>query len=663
MYEAGNPTKDILSNLYLRYDCNSQTVFGLVLKQPSYSIDGAPWIKIYELGNSPQVDDGDNPPNGVQPEFSWVPPSASVQSNIEGYEASFSLAPGSYTMETHVNMVPGRTSSTGRGDYFIHLNLTCPTESLGVSKTANPFYLENYDWEITKTVNPASHTMFIGDSAQPSTYTVAVDQTVTLIGQEVNGEITIANNTSKTAIIAEVIDTITPGNIPVEVDCGVTFPYTLTAGQTLTYSYSQTLASAFSGQNEVIVVPANGSELFGGEATANFSFSASTPKETTGYPTVDVVDTKEGVLQNDLGEDKTFTYTTDFGCPTDPAQYVNGVYQETYDNTATIQKTANGNTTVIDSADAAVAKTCYAPVVTKTANPSITQTLGWTLNKTVNPTTLSMNAGESNPVHYTVTVGTEVINTSYAVSGTITVANPNPTQLMIVPVTDVLAGGINATVDCGGSATLTVPANSSATCTYSTNLPDSATRLNTATATLNNIGFNGTATVDFSGVAPTVVGPTPQPAIVTDTNMPAGSPWTTSGPMTQNYDETLTCSTNPADYQNGHYSFPHPNTAAIEGTDKSSTATVNVDCYAPVVSKTATPAIARTLGWTLNKSVTPDHLSMNIGDPGQAVHYTVTVGTEPIADLTQYTVTGSIVVMNTNPNQQLPSKDGSMEMA
>jgi len=655
MYTAGNPTKPQLSDLYLRYDCNSNTMFALVLKGAGYSIEGAPWIKIYELGNSPRVDDNYDPPNGVQPEFSWVPPSLSVQPNTEGYEASFTLAPGSYTMEAHVNIASGQTSSTGRSDSFIHVDLACPTESLGVSKTANPFYTEKYDWTITKAVSPSSHSMFMGDPAQASTYTVTVDQTLTPTGQKVTGQITIANSTAKTATIANVIDTITPGNLPVTVNCGVTFPYTLPAGQTLTCSYSQTLASAFSGTNEVIVLPRNGSQLFGGRATANFSFGASTPKETTGYSTVDVVDTQQGTLQTNLNSDKTFTYTTNFGCSTDPTKYVNGKYEEPYDNTATVQKTESGITTVIKSAEAAVVKACYAPIVTETASPSVTQTLGWTINETVDPATLSMNAGESNPAHYTVAVGTEVINTNYAVSGTITVTNPNPSQPMTVTVTDMLAGGINATVDCGGgSATLTAPANSSATCTYSANLPDSETRLNTATATLNNIGFNDTATVNFSGVVPTVVAPTPSPATVTDTNPEGNPPWgNVTAPNTWTYDKTLTCSTNPADYQNGHYSFTHESTAAIEGTDKSSTVSVTVDCYAPRVTETALPAIARTLDWTLNEEVTPTELSMNIGAPGQAVHYTVTVGTEPLADLTKHTVTGNIVVTNSNPTQPM----------
>ncbi|NJO14271.1 MAG: hypothetical protein HC877_00535 [Thioploca sp.] len=661
MYRAGNPTKDVLSDLYLRYDCNSKTIFGLVLKTNSnHSVVGNAWIKIYELGNSPRVQESDNPPNGVQPEFSWVPPSSSVQPNTQGYEASFSLNPGTYTLEAHLNIndnTGSQTSSSGRGDYFVHLNLTCPTESLAINKTANPLYTEEYDWTITKTVDPESHTMFIGDTAQTSTYTVTVDQTVTPTGQKVQGRITITNNTaSKTAKIASVIDTITPGDIPVTVDCGVTFPYDLAAEQTLTCLYSQTLASAFNGSNEVIVVPANGSELFGGQDTANFVFDANTPKEATGYPTVDVVDNKEGVLQNDLGEDKTFTYTHDFSCSTDPTDYENGQYQENYDNIATIQKTEDGNTTVIDSDDASVVKTCYKPSVTKNANPSITQTLGWTLDKTVDKTELSMNAGKSSPVNYTVTVGTTVIDTDYAVNGTITVTNPHPTQPITVPVTDMLTGNINATVDCGeGSTELTVAADSSATCNYSANLPNSETRTNTATATFKNIDFNSPAvTVNFAGVVATVVGPTPSPATVTDTNTPSGSPWTTSGSNNWTYEKTLTCSTNSADYGNdGHYSFNHPNTAAITGTNLTDTVTVKVDCYAPTVSKTATPTIDRTLGWTLDKTVTPDHLAMNIGAAGEAVRYKVTVGTEPIADLTKYSVTGDIVVTNTNPTQPM----------
>lgn len=498
-------------------------------------------------------------------------------------------------------------------------------------------------------MTPDSHTMFIGDSAQSSTYTVAVDQTVTPNGQKVTGTITIANSTSKTAIIANVIDTITPGNIPVAVNCGVTFPYTLLAGQTLNCSYTQTLTSAFSGQNEVIVLPGNGSQLFGGRATANFSFDANTPKETTGYSTVDVVDSKQGTLQTDLNGDKTFTYDTNFGCPTDPAQYVNGKYEETYDNTAKIQK----NTTVIDSDSASVKKTCYAPVVTKTAHPSITQTLGWTLDKQVNPTTLSMNVGESDTVHYTVTVGTEVINTNYAVDGTITVTNPHPSQAMTVTVADMLAGNIPVTVDCGGSSTLTVPANSSATCTYSTPLPNNDNRLNTVTATLNNIGFNGTAMVDFNGVVPTVVGPTPSPATVTDSNTPAGSPWQTSGPQTWSYNETLTCSSNSNDYPGGHYSFQHPNIATIDNTDKSDTTNVTVNCYAPMVSKTAETAFTRVHQWSIDKqaNIGLNDILLQVGQT-YVFTYDITVNMTGYQDK-EVTVHGHINVINPNPTKSM----------
>jgi hypothetical protein len=51
-------------------------------------------------------------------------------------------------------------------------------------------------------------------------------------------------------------------------------------------------------------------------------------------------------------------------------------------------------------------------------------------------------------------------------------------------------------LDCGG--TLNVPAGSSATCGYSANLPDASSRVNTATAKLNSVGFTGTANVEFN---------------------------------------------------------------------------------------------------------------------------------------------------------------------
>jgi len=132
MYEAGRPDlgKDWLSTLYMRYDCNTNTVFALVLRADNYwpqkEAQNA-WIKINGI-NGNVVDGGDSPPNGSPPDFSWVPPDGIEGQTLIGWEASFELAPGVYTMEAHVNIIPGRTSSTGRGGQEIQLKLDCSVE-------------------------------------------------------------------------------------------------------------------------------------------------------------------------------------------------------------------------------------------------------------------------------------------------------------------------------------------------------------------------------------------------------------------------------------------------------------------------------------------------------------------------------------------------------
>jgi hypothetical protein len=224
---------------------------------------------------------------------------------------------------------------------------------------------------------------------------------------------------------------------------------------------------------------------------------------------------------------------------------------------------------------------------------------------------------------------------------------------MTVAIADMLPDSTNLVLNCDGGLNPSIPAGGQVNCTYSANLPDDSTRTNTATATLNGMVVSGAAAVDFSNVTPTDTGPTPSPATVTDTNAPAGSPWTTSGSMTQNYDETLTCSTNPADYSGGHYSFPHPNTAAIEGTDKSASANVTVDCYAPLVGKDATPAFTRTYLWGIDKmaNLMPNDILLQVG---QTYSYTYDIKVDVTGhNDTDITVEGDITVQNPNPEDAM----------
>ncbi len=131
MREAGKADKDLLSKLYLRYDCNTQTMYALVLREGSYEAKNSAndaWVKFYDYisGNHKAVD-GNSGNNGIPPDFKWVKDG----STFIGYEASFLLPPGTYTKEVefHIQIKTDRTSSTGKGgqgDTMEYLTLVVP---------------------------------------------------------------------------------------------------------------------------------------------------------------------------------------------------------------------------------------------------------------------------------------------------------------------------------------------------------------------------------------------------------------------------------------------------------------------------------------------------------------------------------------------------------
>ncbi|NJO15805.1 MAG: hypothetical protein HC877_08665 [Thioploca sp.] len=136
MREAGKADKDLLSKLYLRYDCNTQTMYALVLREGSYEAKNSAsdaWIKFNSLPGNGKVMDGNSGNDGTPPDFEWVKDG----STFIGYEASFIIAPGTYTedVEVHIQIEPSRTSSTGKGgqggtmEYLTLVVPSCPANT------------------------------------------------------------------------------------------------------------------------------------------------------------------------------------------------------------------------------------------------------------------------------------------------------------------------------------------------------------------------------------------------------------------------------------------------------------------------------------------------------------------------------------------------------
>jgi hypothetical protein len=361
----------------------------------------------------------------------------------------------------------------------------CFDYEVTVTKTAETSFTRTFNWTIDKSVTPDTWDLFTGDSGT-SEYTIAVTKDAgTDSNWAVNGTITIQNNTPLIATITSVSDVVSGGINATVANCSSPVPGTLAAGGTLTCTYSALLPDG-SNRTNTATVTTSGS-VGGGSGTAAVTF---------GDPTTVVNDT---INVNDTNGDSwpfsdsgSVSYTKTFTCDTD---------EGTHNNTATIQETGQSDS-------ASVTVNCYALAVTKDAETSLKRTWNWTIDKSADQTDLLLSDGQLFQVNYEVTVDASSTNSDWAVNGTITIQNNTPLIATITSVSDVVSGGINATVaNCSSPVPGTLAAGGTLTCTYSALLPDGSNRINTATATLQNYDYDSdgnrtpNGTTDSSGSA------------------------------------------------------------------------------------------------------------------------------------------------------------------
>ncbi len=156
----------------------------------------------------------------------------------DGWTQSFPGGDGCYTLDF---------TPTGF-DEFLFLDFGNFKEELIVNKTAVTSFTREHFWDIDKSVDTEDGYTHEGypkiwlfvDGTGDETATWTVD--VTYLGYDdydfnVSGDITIENTGTVTAVITAVDDLL--GGTPIAVDCGVTLPYDLAVGDTLTCTYDE----------------------------------------------------------------------------------------------------------------------------------------------------------------------------------------------------------------------------------------------------------------------------------------------------------------------------------------------------------------------------------------------------------------------------------------
>jgi hypothetical protein len=382
-----------------------------------------------------------------------------------------------------------------------------------VEKTAEVVADKRWNWTVEKTPDE-EYDLFTGDQIVQE-----YDVTVTKAGFDyenfrVQGTITITNPDKKnSAFITMVTDEFGTTDLTSTLVCSdgldpaadgtVDPPYELAKNSSVTCSYGPSPVDEFTTETNTATVRLESGGQFEGSADADGN-NPSVDDE------IDESVTLTDDVKTDLEEQFTDTGSTSYqwtwSCDADEGANV---------NIATI--TGDDSQSVLGTDDATVTLNCYDLTVTKDANETFERQYFWQILKEANETSIGpLSSGQSFNVDYTVTVDlddpTAFTDDDWAVNGTITITNNNPTLTAdLTGVTDVVSPAINATVDCSGATS--VAAGSYIECTYSADLPDATQRTNTATATMQNKKYfwddstpENIGTTDYSGTADVIFG-------------------------------------------------------------------------------------------------------------------------------------------------------------
>lgn len=552
-----------------------------------------------------------------------------------------------YTEIGYAGTVDGRDFSTNAGFEEWRVSLQPVVD---VQKSVDTSYERTHTWDVEKSASVESIDLFAGDTASID-WSVTVKGTGSTDGNvEVTGDIDILNPTGSGYAISEAIPATILGvddvmelngvGQAVDVNCPVSFPYVLGAGDTLTCTYTAAPLSTEDGTNTatatIVVDPGDSKKsppipatLQDYSDTVDVLFADATVNEidecidvaddnaTPGDTTDDFV--LGTVCQDDLDSNDEYTFaafSTDVGpfgveeC--DSTTITNTAYTETNDSETT------------DSANDSVNATCYELSVEKTAETSLTRTWTWDVDKTSDVGTVNLFAGDSGEITWTVTVtGLGSSDSAWHVEGDITITNPAPMIAEDVALTDSISGGFGSVgVDCdsgtaGNQTTVDVPAASggadgSVTCTYEAYLLDATARTNTATATLFGEQYSDDAAVDFTGATVDdinecvdVTDDNTTPADATD-DLVLGQVCLDDLDSNEQYEFTTFKTTVGPFTQQTCGSTSVTNTAYTETNDTetadSAAATVDVNCYELTVEKDATTTYSRDYDWDVAKT-------------------------------------------------------------
>jgi hypothetical protein len=419
-----------------------------------------------------------------------------------------------YTSDNAYYTTAAHTNSTT--ECFLKRNA-----DLTVTKTATPSFGRAYAWDVAKVVDGPDSVQVPAGTTHAFPYKVTVTHSSTDSTWKVIGQITVHNSNNVAFEGVDVTDAIDNGAGACSVPAGsdVTVPANGTAVLDYTCTYASQ-PSPLDGTNTATATWDDAAYFTTADhatGTADADFSKVEPSTTDQVVTVtDTLGGVLGTLDGATAENPTvFTYSVEQTAPQGTCA--------TYPNTASVTTVrgfaqdllAAPTVVTLDSASASASLCGGLPLgVEATAGGSFDRTFQWLIDKSVDDTDVTIDNGQTATFAYTVTVTPNgALDSGYALSGTVTVDNPNDWEDITADVTvgTDLGGGADCTVVDGQDAV--IPKGEGRSFAYSCTFTGTPALTGTVTAT---------ATWDAAAAATTASStPAPVPVslvVATETN-------------------------------------------------------------------------------------------------------------------------------------------------
>ncbi|MFC4554388.1 vWA domain-containing protein [Georgenia faecalis] len=536
-------------------------------------------------------------------------------------------------------------------------------DELTVTKTAATYFDRDYDWEIEKLVRQPDRQEIPAGEDATFTYDVTVTPSGPIdSGYGVRGSIVVSNPNDVDFTGVNVTDSLPNGTCTVAGGTNVT----VAANASLTLAYNCSVPTPAASGTNTATATWNATTFPGtagsAQGTAAFAF-ASAEINVTDFEVI-VTDSEFDLTDYDDGtqvgnrvqaDDGPVTFTYDLTWPGVPGQC------ETYQNTARITDTdvsrgAGGiGVLAVDEESTETVEVCTGLDLTVAKNvvTSFDRTYLWEIDKEADETSVTIGPDGTATFDYTVTATPlEFTDSEWAMTGEITVTNPNAWLAITADVVDSVdvGGGATCTVEGGQDAVIAAGATVTFeyTCTF-TSQPDYE-GTNTATVTWDGdvptptSSAVGTADVTSDGWSQTPINETI--TVVDDKTNPASpvtlgtAEWNEDGTPTE-FEYSLTLEGVPGEC------VDFTNTAWIAETDQEATEEVTVCQQAPVTAtKTAEATFDRTYFWDIDKSVEDTDVTVN--PDGTATYDYVVEAIPGDTEDSGWELAGEITV--TNPN-------------